>query len=86
MASEARKVEHVTDQASDTQRELRELRETVQTLSAVVGRFVVVLERQLASNDAVSEKSRKALARMHPDMSRIQADVRAKLAGRKQTR
>ncbi len=63
-------------------RELRELRATVQLLSATVQRFVIVLERQLASNDAVSERSRKALQRMHPEMSRIQAEVRGKMSKR----
>lgn len=67
-------------------RELRqtvaELRDTVRDLSITVQRFVVVLERQLASSDAVSERSRKALAKMHPDMARIQAEVRAKLSKR----
>lgn len=68
---------------SQTDRELRELRATVQQLSVTVQRFVVVLERQLASNDAVAQRSSKALEKMHPQMTRIQAEVRAKMSKRK---
>lgn len=74
------------DPQSETARELRDLRETVQALSTVVGRFVVVLERQLASNDARSESSRAVLAKLHPEMDRIAAEVRAKAGGRKPSR
>lgn len=62
----------------DAATELRELRATVERLEKTVGRFVVVCERILASNDVSTRQARDALSRLHPEMSRIQQEVAAK--------
>ena len=67
------------DRAETSEEATARLIACVERLEKTVQRFVVVLERQLASNDAIAQKSRKSLEKMHPEMSRIQAEVRAKM-------
>lgn len=56
---------------------------TVARFDATVSRLCVVMERQLSSSDQVSEKARKALEHLHPEMDAIRARVRRQIANTK---
>jgi hypothetical protein len=71
----------------ETAAEVRALRETVERFELAVGRLLVVLERQLASNDHAKARSAKALGSTQqlldqPLNEAMRARVRAKLAGK----
>jgi hypothetical protein len=70
------------DRAPEQGNETERLIACVERLEKTVQRFVVVLERQLAANDAIAHKSQQALEKLHPEMARIQAEVRAKMRKR----
>lgn len=60
--------------------ELEQLRNSVERLERTVGRFVVVLERQLSASE--SEQA-KALRDVVPEFDAIRERVRKKMAGRR---
>ena len=65
----------------DTAGQLRELRGSVERLEKTVNRFCVVAERILSQQQHNETQAGKAMARLHPEMKRIQAEVAAKHRG-----
>lgn len=60
------------------ERELAALRGSVERLEKAVTRFCGVAERILSQQQHNETQAGKALARLHPNMKRIQAEVAAK--------
>jgi hypothetical protein len=64
----------------DAAEDIERLRESIERLERTVGRFVVVLERQLSASE--SEQAR-ALRSVVPEFDAIREQVRKKMAGRR---
>lgn len=62
----------------DDETELRQLRASVERLEKTIGRFCIVAERMLSQQQHNETQAGKALAQLHPNMKRIQAEVAAK--------
>jgi hypothetical protein len=63
--------------------DVKRLADVADRLEKTIGRFCVLMERQLNSDDHARRSAQNKLAKLHPEMASIQADVQRKAARRR---